>query len=418
MLGKQRLSPSLRFSPLIMKNILVINAGSSSLKFAVFPQAFLEGSLPSYRGLIEGIGEQARIVIMNALHERVLDAAIDVDVGADLEAQHAAALKTLMSWLDAQQLPLTAVGHRVLHGGDRYSAPVKLDAERLAALSTLIPLGPLHQPHNLRAVRLIAEHFPTLPQVACFDTAFHHTQRRLAQIYAIPHALTESGIKRYGFHGLSYEYISRQLPGVLGAAAHGAVIVAHLGNGASMCVMRDLKSVATSMGFTAAEGLMMGTRSGSIDPGVLLYMLQHHGYDADKLTHMLYCESGLLGVSGIAADIRTLEASDSPHALEAIELFCYRAACEVGTLAVAAGGLDGLVFTGGIGEHSRNIRARIVKHLAWLGIDMDAEANAVHTGSFRFDRPQSRVALAVIPTNEEWMIANHTAVLLRGLAHD
>lgn len=395
-----------------MKNILVINAGSSSLKFAVFQQPLVDGTTAIYRGLIDAIGEGPKIVITNALNERLLDGKIDVEAGSSLEAQHSASLATLLAWLDENDVQLAGVGHRVLHGGEKYNAPVRLDVETIAALAEFVPLGPLHQPHNLRPIRSLAQRYPSLPQVACFDTAFHQTQSRVAKTYPLPRALTDSGIKRYGFHGQSYDYISRQLPGVLGDKAHGAVIVAHLGNGASMCAMRDLKCAGTSMGFTAAEGLMMGTRTGSLDPGVMLYMLQHYGYTADQLTQLVYRESGLLGVSGISADMRTLEASDSPHALEAIELFCYRAACEAGALAIAAGGFDALVFTGGIGENARNIRARIVQHLAWLGIEIDSSANQIHTGRFRFDAPSSRVALAVIPTNEEWMIAQHTAMLL------
>ena len=396
-----------------MKNILVINAGSSSLKFAVFPQPLVEGTTPIYRGQVDGIGEAAHIVIFDASGERLLDAAIDTPSSASLDAQHGASFSTLLSWLESKNVQLDGVGHRVLHGGDKFNAPVKLTAEIIRELAEFIPLGPLHQPHNLRPIRLLVERFPSLPQVACFDTAFHQTQDRIATTYALPRALTDSGIKRYGFHGLSYEYISRQLPGVLGDKAHGVVIVAHLGNGASMCAMRDLKSVATSMGFTAAEGLMMGTRTGSIDPGILLHLIQHLGYDAEALTRVIYRESGLLGVSGISADMRTLEASDSPNAREAIDLFCYRAAREVGSLAVAAGGLDALVFTGGIGENGRAVRAAIVKHLSWFGLVLDEKVNAEKRGLFRMEAPESRVALAVIPTNEEWMIASHTAALIR-----
>ncbi|MDB5815985.1 MAG: acetate kinase [Rhodocyclales bacterium] len=396
-----------------MKNILVINAGSSSLKFAVFPQPLLEDTAAIYRGQVEGIGERAHIVISNALGERLLDADIDTPASASLDAQHGASFSTLLSWLDSEDVQLAGVGHRVLHGGDKFNAPVRLTAEIINELAEFIPLGPLHQPHNLRPTRLLAARFPALPQVACFDTAFHQTQRPLATTYALPRALTDSGIKRYGFHGLSYEYIARQLPRVLGAKAHGGVVVAHLGNGASMCAMRDLKSVATSMGFTAAEGLMMGTRTGSIDPGVLLHLMQHLGYDANKIANVIYRESGLLGVSGISHDMRTLEASDSPHAREAIDLFCYRAAREVGSLAVALGGIDALVFTGGIGEHASGVRAGIVKHLSWMGMVMDERANAEKRGLFRMDAPGSRIALAVVPTNEEWMIAHHTAALIR-----
>jgi acetate kinase len=248
--------------------------------------------------------------------------------------------------------------------------------------------------------------------VACFDTAFHRTQPALAQTYAVPRKLTQEGVKRYGFHGQSYDYVSRQLPAVIGDKAHGAVVIAHLGNGASMAALRDLKCVATTMGFTAAEGLMMGTRTGSIDPGVLLYMVEQHGYGAEELTRLIYKESGLLGVSGISQDMRTLESSDVPEAKEAVDLFCYRAAREIGSLIIAAGGLDALVFTGGIGENSSHARASIVKYLGWLGAKLDAGANGERGKAQVISTPDSGVVVAVVPTNEEWMIAHHTSTLL------
>jgi acetate kinase len=293
---------------------------------------------------------------------------------------------------------------------------VRIDDEVMEALHALEPLAPLHQPANLAGVHAFGRACPVVPQVACFDTAFHQTQSRLSSTYALPRELTESGIKRYGFHGQSYEYVSLQLPGVLGDKAHGAVVVAHLGNGASMCAMRDLKCVTTSMGFTALEGLMMGTRTGSIDPGILLYLMEHRGYDVASLSRLLYRESGLLGVSGISNDMRTLEASDKPEAREAIDLFCYRVARDIGSMAVALGGFDALVFTGGIGENGCAIRTQIVKHLAWMGMAIDEKANVRKSTAFRMDTPESRIAVAVVPTNEEWMIASHTAHLIASVA--
>ena len=251
---------------------------------------------------------------------------------------------------------------------------------------------------------------PSVPQVACFDTAFHRSQPRLAQLFALPRALTDEGIKRYGFHGQSYEYVSRQLPGLIGERANGAVVIAHLGNGSSMCALRDGRSVASSMGFTAVDGLMMGTRTGSLDPGVLLYLMEQKGMDLESLTALLYKQSGLLGVSGISQDMRELLDSDAPAAREAVDLYCYRAAREIGSLAAAAGGLDALVFTGGIGEHAAPVREQICRLSAWLGIELDAAANA--DSALRLSAAGSRVAVLAVPTNEEWMIAHHTVALL------
>ena len=279
------------------------------------------------------------------------------------------------------------------------------------ALRGFVPLAPLHQPHNLAGIDAMVAAMPNLPQVACFDTAFHRSQPELAQLFALPRAITAEGVRRYGFHGLSYEYIAEALPELLGAErAKGRVIVAHLGNGASMCAMKGLKSQASTMGFTAIDGLMMGTRTGAIDPGVLLYLMDNHGMDAKALTRLLYKESGLLGVSGISQDMRVLLESAAPEAREAVDLFCYRIVREIGSLAAALGGLEALVFTGGIGEHGQAVRERVCRELAWLGLEFDAAANSAD--ATRISTPQSAMAALVIPTNEEWIIARHTARLV------
>lgn len=392
-----------------MKAILVINAGSSSLKFALFPTEPELASSPALSGQIEGIGATPELSAKDAsgqrFHERVT-------ANGGQDEQHRDALTHLFDWLAAHNpaLDIVAAGHRIVHGGELHSAPVQLNESVLRDLDAFVPLAPLHQPHNLRAVRAVAALLPDIPQVGCFDTAFHRTQPALAQAFALPRAITAEGVKRYGFHGLSYDYVARQLPEVVGDRASGAVLIAHLGNGASMCALREGRSVASTMGFTAVEGLMMGTRTGSLDPGVLLYLMEQKGMDAKALTRLLYKESGLLGVSGISQDMRTLLASNAPAAKEAVDLFCYRIAREIGSLAAAAGGLDALVFTGGIGEHAAPVREQVATLSAWLGVKIDAEANAAHAS--RIDAPDSRVAVAVMPTNEEGMIARYTAELL------
>jgi acetate kinase len=392
-----------------MKAVLVLNAGSSSLKFALYALAPQLAAKPTLAGQIDGIGATPQMNARDAAGQRYAEA---VRGGADQAEQHRDALEHLFGWLarHTPRLEIAAAGHRIVHGGDRYSAPVRLDHQCLDELEDFVPLAPLHQPHNLRAAHAVAALMPDVPQVGCFDTAFHRSQPPLAQAFALPRRLTRAGIKRYGFHGLSYDYVARQLPRVIGERARGAVVIAHLGNGASMCALRDGRSVASTMGFTAVDGLMMGTRTGSIDPGVLLYLMEEHGMDARALTRLLYKESGLLGVSGISQDMRTLLASDAPEAAEAVELFCYRIARELGSLAAAAGGLDALVFTAGIGEHAAPVRARVAELSAWLGIRVDAAANAAHAA--RIDAPDSRVAVAVIPTDEEAMIARYTVELL------
>ncbi|MCK0511593.1 acetate/propionate family kinase [Aromatoleum buckelii] len=393
-----------------MKAILVINAGSSSVKFALYATEPELAAKPALSGQIEGIGATPMLSAQDAARLRYRE---PVHTAGGQAEQHRDALNHLFSWLAAHNptLDIVAAGHRIVHGGDLHSAPVRLNEFVLGDLDSFVPLAPLHQPHNLRAVRAVAVLLPGIPQVGCFDTAFHRTQPALAQAFALPRAITARGVKRYGFHGLSYDYVARQLPDVIGAQASGAVLIAHLGNGASMCALRDGRSIASTMGFTAVDGLMMGTRTGSLDPGVLLYLMEQQHMDAKALTNLLYKESGLLGVSGISQDMRTLLASPAREAKEAVDLFCYRIAREIGSLAAAAGGLDALVFTGGIGEHAAPVRAQVAELSAWLGVKIDAQANAAD--ATRIDAADSRVAVAVIPTNEERMIARYTAELLK-----
>lgn len=392
-----------------MKAVLVLNAGSSSLKFALFPMENGLADSPCVSGQVEGLGASPTFSVRNGDGRKQTEA---VATSGELGTQHRDALSHLFRWLETNSpaIDIVAAGHRVVHGGDRYSAPIRLDNALLTELDAFVPLAPLHQPHNLRAVRAVAQLMPDIPQIACFDTAFHRTQPAVAQAFALPRALSAEGIKRYGFHGLSYDYVARQLPEILGERARGAVVIAHLGNGASMCALRDGKSVASTMGFTAVEGLVMGTRTGSLDPGVLLYLMDEKGMDAKALTTLLYKESGLLGVSGISQDMRTLLDSGAPEAREAVDLFCYRIARELGSLAAAAGGLDALVFTGGIGEHAAPVREKVAALSGWLGVALDAQANARHAQ--RIESADSKVAVAVVPTNEERMIARYTVELL------
>jgi acetate kinase len=322
---------------------------------------------------------------------------------------HEDALAALMLWLEGhfQDHRLVAAGHRVVHGGSLYTAPVRIDASVIGELRRLIPLAPLHQPHNLAAIAALSKLHPALPQIACFDTAFHHTQPEIATAFALPRRLTAEGIRRYGFHGLSYEYIANVLPDILGPAeADGRVVVAHLGSGASMCAMHRRKSVATTMGFTALDGLPMGSRCGNLDPGVILYLIQEKGMTAQAVSDLLYHSSGLLGVSGVSDDMRTLLASADPHAADAVALFVYRISRELGSLAAALGGLDALVFTAGIGEHAPEIRRRVCEQAVWLGVHFDEAANAV--GGPKITIADSRASAWVIPTDEDLMIARHT----------
>ena len=376
--------------------LLVLNAGSSSVKFSLFA---LEGDAPrvELKGQIEGLPDKAHFEAPGA--ERRWSEPL----------AHEQATDFLLEWIEQhmQGRRLGAVGHRVVHGGTRYAAPVRVDAEVLARLEALVPLAPLHQPHNLAAIRRLAALRPGLAQVACFDTAFHRGQAAVVQAYALPPEITREGVHRYGFHGLSYEYIAQALPGVDARAAAGRTVVAHLGNGASMCALRAGASVASSMGFSALEGLPMGTRCGSLDPGVLLWLMDQKHMDARAIEDLLYHRSGLLGVSGLSGDMRTLLASDAPAAGAAIDLYVYRIGRELGSLAAALGGLDALVFTAGIGEHAAPVRARVCRDAAWLGLELDEAANAA--GEPRISSAASRVSAWVVPTDEELMIARHTA---------
>ena len=394
--------------------ILTINAGSSSIKFALFPlgePGQLMPSQPEMVGQIDGIGAVPHLKAKNSAG-RLLDD-IDLQLPGPADSQHKSALAFLVEWLHQHEAgwQIVGVGHRVVHGGKLFSAPTVLSASTVETLRSFTPLAPLHQPHNLAGVDALTAALPGTPQVACFDTAFHRSQPDVAQTFALPRKYTEEGVRRYGFHGLSYEFIVDVLPKHLPAAqAHGRVLVAHLGNGASMCAIQGGKSQASTMGFTAVDGLMMGTRTGNLDPGVVLYMVENHGMDAKALTKLLYKESGLLGVSGISQDMRVLLESDKPEAAEAVDLFCYRIVREIGSLAAALGGLDALVFTGGIGEHAAPVREKVCAQLGWLGLEFDAVANTKNAP--RISTAASRVAACVIPTNEEWMIARHTAELL------
>lgn len=390
--------------------ILVLNAGSSSLKFAVH-SALNPEAPPLIRGKITGIGTapafEARAAQGNPLPKGGL-------ASPDPALTQAGATTALLHWLDEHDdgVRLIAAGHRVVHGGRDHDRPVRVTPAIMADLAALIPLAPLHQPHNLAAIRAVAKQFPELPQVACFDTSFHRTQPRLAQIYAIPRALTDAGILRYGFHGLSYDYIAGVLPDHLGALAEGRVIVAHLGNGASMCAMRERRSVATSMGFTALDGLMMGRRCGALDPGVVLHMIREKGLSATEVEDMLYNRSGLLGVSGLSNDLRVLEASTDPAAAEAIALFAWRAAQELAALAATIGGVDAIVFTAGIGENSAHMRDLICARLGWTGVAIDAAANTENRA--RISPSGADIIVLVLPTNEELVVAQATQALVTG----
>ncbi len=312
--------------------------------------------------------------------------------------------------------PLRAFGHRVVHGGVDFSAPTRIDASVLAKLTALIPLAPLHQPHNLAPIEAIAASHPDLPQIACFDTAFHRRQPPIAQAFALPRELTAAGVRRYGFHGLSYDYIVRRLRKIEPALARQRLIVAHLGNGASLCAVQDGRSIASTMGFTAVDGLMMGTRTGSLDPGVLLYLMEERGFDAKAIEDLLYRRSGLLGVSGLSSDMRTLRQSEAPEAAEAIALFVYRIVREVGSLAAAMGGVDALVFTAGIGENDAATRAEVAAGCRWLGLELDDASNL--RAERRISTPGSRLSAWIVPTDEERMIAHYASDAVRPLTFE
>ena len=375
--------------------ILVLNAGSSSVKFQVFVSGS-GGLAPLMRGQIEALFTAPRFEAKDAGGTQLESKAWE----RGTELGHAGALEFLVEFLTARkgEYELRAVGHRVVHGGIAHTAPVLVDERVLERLDQLVPLAPLHQPHNLAPIRALMRLRPGLPQVACFDTAFHATQPALAQSFALPPEITSRGVKRYGFHGLSYEYVSSVLPSVDARAAAGRTIVFHLGNGSSMCALSQGRSVASTMGFTAVDGLPMGTRCGSIDPGVILYLMDELDMDARAIEKLIYQQSGLLGVSGISSDMRTLRGSDDPRARLAVDLFVYRIGRELGSLAAALGGLDALVFTAGIGEKAAPVRERVCADAAWLGVALDPAANASHGP--RITHPDSAVAAYVVPTNE------------------
>jgi acetate kinase len=385
-------------------DILTLNAGSSSLKFSRWRSTGTD-LREIVRGEIEKIGIAPHLLAREPGGEILLSRDFD-EGGAKLT--HEDLLRELFSWLSVQaESELKAIGHRVVHGGSDFKAPVRVDDRTMARLRKLEPLAPLHQPHNLSAIRTCAALQPHVPQVACFDTAFHQTMDIRARRLGLPRAYEEEGVQRYGFHGLSYEFIAQQLRLIDADLANARVIVAHLGNGASLCAMRDGCSVDTTMGFTALDGLLMGTRPGTLDPGAVTYLMREHAMGAAEVEDVLYQRSGLLGVSGISSDMRALLASNDQHAREAIELFVFRAAREIGALTAVLSGLDGLVFTAGIGEHAPEIRSRICACCAWLGVILDEQAN--EAGQMQINRESSRVRVYVIPTDEERMIALHTA---------
>jgi acetate kinase len=385
---------------------LVLNAGSSSLKFCVYRRGDDPWQLEC-QGQIEGIGTAPRLSAKDGAGVRMVDERLDERV-----RDGRAAIDALAVWLRSRYAGsnVVAVGHRVVHGGTRFTTPTIVNREALVELRTLIPLAPLHQPHNLAAIDAVSDRLPGVPQVACFDTSFHRGGLPVSEIVPLPARIRGSAIKRYGFHGLSYEYIASVLPDVAPEIVGGRVIVAHLGSGASLCAMKAGKSVDHTLGFTALDGLCMGTRPGALDPGVVLYLFQTLGLSASEVERILYKESGLLGISGVSNDMRDLLASSEPAAQLAVDYFVYRIVKEIGALTAVLGGIDGIVFTAGIGERSGEIRRRVLKASSWLGIEPDDAANEANAA--RISRPGSRVSAWVIPTNEELMIARHTARLL------
>jgi len=384
---------------------LVLNAGSSSLKFCVFERPAGERWHLEARGQIEGIGSSPRLSVKDEDGARMADQDIAVRDGKE-------ALSALADWLRSRYggSRVLGVGHRVVHGGARFKGPTILNADVLRELHQLVPLAPLHQPHNLAAIEAVFERLPGVPQVACFDTSFHRGQPEVAELVPLPHELRQQGIQRYGFHGLSYEYVASILPEVAPEIASGRVIVAHLGSGASLCALREGKSVDSTLGFTALDGLCMGTRPGSLDPGVVLHLFQSLNLSAKEVETLLYKKSGLTGISGISHDMRDLLGRTEPSARLAVDYFVYRAAKEIGALTAALGGIDALVFTAGIGENSPEIRQRICAASAWLGIELDQAANTQRLA--KISNGNSKISVWVIPTNEELMIARHTGSLL------
>ncbi|BBZ94060.1 acetate kinase [Bradyrhizobium diazoefficiens] len=391
----------------IMDTILVVNAGSSSVKFQVFSVEG-EGRLRrQLKGQMDGIGSRPRLRASGANGDPLADRAYPIETVPDVPA----AMGVAGEWLrDELRIHPIAVGHRVVHGGPEYDRPVLIDHGVVARLERFVSLAPLHQPHNLSPIRSILAGFPTLPQVACFDTAFHRTHSAVADHYAIPHQLHAEGVRRYGFHGLSYEYIAKTLPQTAPGVAKGRVIVAHLGSGASMCALKGGQSVESTMGFTALDGLPMGTRPGQIDPGVVLYLISERGMSASNVQNFLYRDCGLKGLSGVSNDMRELEASQDAKAKLAIDYFVYRIGLNAGMLAAALQGLDAFVFTAGIGENSASIRARVGEQLGWFGVKLDPTENS--RNARLISRPDSLIPVYVVPTDEELMIAQHTLALL------
>jgi acetate kinase len=386
--------------------VLVLNAGSSSLKFSVYDRGPGDGWLAAATGRVEGFGTAPRLTAKGPAGESLAERALPgVSDGRG-------AFDALGEWLGAHYAGanLLGVGHRVVHGGSRYAAPTLITPQVLDDLRALVPLAPLHQPHSLAPIETLLERQPRVPQVACFDTSFHRGQPAVAELVPLPADIRRRGVQRFGFHGLSYEYIAETLPRVAPAIAGGRVIVAHLGNGASLCALSNGKSQDSSFGFTALDGLCMGTRPGAVDPGVILYLFQALELSAKEVETMLYEQSGLLGISGVSNDMRTLLASEDANARLAVDYFVYRAAKEIGALAAVLGGVDGIVFTAGIGERSAEIRRRICAASAWLGLDLDERANAQHGP--RISTGRSRISAWVVPTDEELVIARHTASLL------
>jgi acetate kinase len=387
---------------------LVLNAGSSSLKFCLFERPSHESWRLGARGQIEGIGTSPHLSVKNSEGERLADEDVSVKDGHQ-------AVEALAGWLRSNYggSRVLGIGHRVVHGGARFTGPTVVNAEVLDHLRELVPLAPLHQPYNLAAIEAAAERLPNVSQVACFDTSFHRGQPAVAELIPLPRDLRQQGLQRYGFHGLSYEYIASVLPEVAPKIAHGRVIVAHLGSGASLCAFKDRKSVDSTLGFTALDGLCMGTRPGALDPGVVLHLFQGLNLSAKEVETLLYKKSGLLGISGISNDMRDLVGRTEPDAQLAVDYFVYRIAKEIGALTAVLGGLDGLVFTAGIGENSPEIRQRICDACSWLGVELNESANDKRGPEISTSR--SKISVWVIPTNEELMIARHTGSLL-GLA--
>lgn len=387
------------------ESILIINAGSSNIKISLFDCDNLD---LIFYSKIEKIFNKPELTVYDEKHHLIFKQ-IDIAPG------YKSSLQTFFKWFQSfSHYILIAVGHRILYGGQEYLKPVFITDEVVANLTKLIPLAPLHEQHNINAIKIVKNIFPKIRQVACFDTSFHRTQLKLASRFAIPRSMTDEGLIRYGFHGISYEYIASVIPNYLGVMSREKIIVAHLGNGASMCAMHQLKSAATTMGLTALDGLMMGTRCGNIDPGLILYLLQQNEYTVEKVTQLLYEQSGLLGVSEISSDIRVLEQNKSPNATEAIQLFCYQAARELSALIPVLNGCDAIVFTAGIGENSAFVRKGICEWLKWLGAEIDDKANEKNLSII--SKKNSKVCILVIPTNEEYMIAKHTLSLVKGIA--